>query len=518
MKNHKLILLALFILGACASGHQNTSVKLRKFVSERKFDEAIEFIRTSPLAEDQKSKLLYFCELGLLEHYRGNFAASNEQFGFAKEMIDALYTTRVSGKVSSFLSNDNADLYYGEKYEASLVYFYRALNYYTLATSETDVMKRRALLAQSRAEVVGWDSFLTEMKNERLGQALFKEDLLAKTFGALIHESQGNNTDDQVALQLYKDAQTVFFRNYNLYPTFNTAFNEFRKSFTLLPTLQEKDIVGKYVLETPHTQAFKDFLSLKIKDLSARLKSKKLSQGQVSFLIQDGMIAEKTAQKYDIPMNWGTNSGMAFTFGMGQKIHFELPTIPHVDSSKIARLEALDATGKVISDAPLTVIDPVSELAQQAINEHSTAVATKTAARVMTKHITALAASAAAYESGRRQKNGAFLMLAAIAGHAASVAAINESEKADVRFWSTLPSSIRMGSLSLPPGTYQFRAVFGTQGTPDYSVLDLGSRSVTPHALQFVMNRKDQIAPQAKIPAVSSIEIVPENRTPAGSK
>lgn len=504
----------LFLLVSCASGHHSTSEKLRLFVSEKKYEEAIEYIKKSPLAEDKKSALLYHCELGLLEHYRGNYGASNAELAVAKEIVDELYTTRVSGKVSSFLTNDNADLYYGEKYEASLVYFYRALNFYLQAMSEPDLLKRRELLAQSKAEVVGWDSFLTEIKNERLGEALFKEDLLAKTFGALIHESQGNNADDQVALQLYKDAQTVFFRNYNLYPTFNSAFMEFKKNFTLLPTLKEKDIVGKYVLETPHTQAFKDFLAQKIQNLGERIKHKKQSEAEVSFLIQDGLIADKTAQKFDIPMNWGMHSSMAFTFGMGQKVHFELPAIMNVFPSKSARLEALDATGTVVRSAPLSVIDPVSELAQQAINEHSMAVASKTAARVMTKHLAAMATSVAAYESGRRQKNGGILMMIAIAGHAAAVAAINESEKADTRFWSTLPSSIRMGSLMLPPGEYKFRAVFGEPGFAGTEILELGTRRVSERGHEFVMNRKDQILPQGK-PVVSSITIIPEDRTPA---
>ncbi|MFL5783816.1 MAG: hypothetical protein ACJ76H_04340, partial [Bacteriovoracaceae bacterium] len=207
MKNQILALISLLFLFACATGHQQTAEKLRKFVAEKKFTEAIEFLKDSPLAEDQKSQLLFWNELGLLEHYRGNYHASNEYLAKAKDLIDELYTTRISGKVSSILVNDNADLYYGEKYEASLVYFYRALNYYLVAMAEPELMKRRELLSLARAEVVGWDSFLTEIKNERMGKALFKDDLLAKTFGALIHESQGNHQDDQIALQLYKDAQ-----------------------------------------------------------------------------------------------------------------------------------------------------------------------------------------------------------------------------------------------------------------------------------------------------------------------
>ncbi|MFL5783587.1 MAG: hypothetical protein ACJ76H_03185, partial [Bacteriovoracaceae bacterium] len=310
-----------------------------------------------------------------------------------------------------------------------------------------------------------------------------------------IHESQGNHQDDQIALQLYKDAQVVFFRNYNLYPTFNQSFNEFRKNFEHLPEMKEAEVAGKYVLETEHTRAFKEFLAMKIKTLSG----KKTTEGQISFLVQDGMIAEKVPQKYEFPMYWGMHASSAIAMGMGSKISFELPMIGNVERPKIARLQAIDATGKVVKESPLSVISPISELAAQAINEHSASIAAKTAARVAAKHIAALAASAATYEAARRQKNGGFIMIAASLGHAAAVAAINKSERADVRFWSILPSSIRMGNLALPKGKYQFRAVFGEPGAMEYQVIELGAHEVTDRSLQFVMNTREDKLPEKKV-------------------
>ena len=507
MNTSLFTLLLLLLLSACASGHQATSAKLRKFVFEKNFNGAIEFLKTSPLVQDEKSKLLYYIELGLLEHYRGDYQASTVNLSLAKELLDELYTTRISGKVNSFVSNDNADLYYGEKYEASLVYFYLSLNYYLQSMSEVDAMKRKELLAKARSEVVAWDSFLTEMKQERLGKALFKEDLLAKTFGALIHESQGNNQDSQIALQLYKDAKGIFFKNYNLYPTFNSSYESFRKNFTSFPDISMEEVAGKYVLETSHTQAFKDFLNFKIDSLSSK---KAKTDGSITVLLQDGLIAEKIPQKYEFPMLWGAHASSAVTMGLGAKITFELPSIPNVEVLKGSRLQAIDQTGAIIKESPLSVIAPLSELAQQAINEHSTSIASKTAARVATKHLAALAGSAAAYEAGR-QRSDMMMMLLASAGHAASVAAINESERADVRFWSTLPSNIRMGSINLPKGTYTLRAVIGDVGAPEYRVIELGVQEITNNTLKFVMNRNEQVIPVTKVASSGIIEVKPDD-------
>lgn len=502
-----LLMLALLVV-SCASGHQKTSIQLRQFATAGKFDEAIKYLKESDLAKDEKSKLLYFTELGLLEHYRGNLNASIEALNTAKDLIDQLYTTRISGKVGSALSNDNADFYYGEKYEASLIYFYLSLNYYNQAMKEIDPAQKKVLFAKARSEVVAWDSFLTEMKQDRLGEALFKEDLLAKTFGALVHESQGNFNDNQIALQLYKDAQGVFFKNYNLFPTFNASYESFRQNFADLPKLPLKEVEGKYVLATDHSNAFKDFLNHKIQTLTAKLKmgkNPKSKDGSISFLIQDGLIAEKAPHKYEIPMAWGAHEAMAFTFGMGQTITFELPTVNGVQHLEASRLQALNKDGVVLHEAPLTVIAPISELAEQAINEHSKAIAAKTAARVAAKHLTALVGSVATYRAGQA-RNDTFTMLLATVGHATAVASINASEKADVRFWSTLPSNIRMGHIIVPKGTYNFRAVFGKPGALEYRVIELGQHEVLQNDEKFVMNSKE--------PKLAPVEIAKDAKTP----
>lgn len=485
MHRFSTIVVIVFFVISCASGHRMTSEKLRRHVTAGEYDKAIEVLKESALAKDEKSQLLHAIELGLLQHYQGHYEESSLTLTKARALVDELYTTRVSGKLSSVINNDNSDFYYGEKYEASLVFFYLALNSYMQAVAEPDAVKRKTLFLRARAEVLDWDSFLSEIKKERLGKAVFKDDLLAKVFGALVHESQETKVDSQIALQLYKDAQEVFFKNYNLYPSFNASYLEFKKNFDLFPTIPKAEVVGKYVLETPHSHAFKTFLETKIKSLSATSKG---TEGRVSFLIQDGLIAEKVPQRYELPMVWGVHATAALNLGVAQTVSFELPTIDGVEKLETGKIQALNEAGVVVKESQLLVVAPLGELAAEAISEHSTAVEAKTAARVVGKHVAALVGSIAVYEAGKRQNNS-MTMLLAMAGHAASVAAINESEKADTRFWSTLPSSIRMGEMSLPPGSYTFQAVYDSP--PATRIIPLGSRTIKTAAPEFVMSNKD---------------------------
>lgn len=502
MKSLQLVyLLMLVFVFACASGHQETSKRIRTLAAAGDYAGAIGHLKESDLAREERSKLLYLTELGLLEHYRGHYAESVNVLTEAKAIIDELFTTRVSGKVASFISNDNADLYYGEKYEASLIYFYLALNQYTMSLQETDAAKKKELLHKARAEVVAWDSFLTEMKEERLGKALYKEDLLAKVFGGFIHESQNTNQDDQIALQLYKDAQGIFFRNYNLYPTFNQSYEDFKKNFTLFPEMNVKEIEGKYVLATDHNKDLQDFLKQKISFMMKKLKkSPKSKDGTITFVVQDGMIAEKVPQKYELPMAWGVHETMALSMSAGSKITFELPIL-HRQDLKTSYLQAWNKEGKMIQEVPLTIVAPLSDMAEQAIKEHSAAIAAKTATRVATKHIAALLASSVTYQSAK-QNNNSLLMLMALAGHATSVAAINASEKADVRYWSTLPSSIRMGQIALPAGAYSFKVAYGKEAS---LALELGSYEVTANSNLFVSNRSNSNPSTPDQPGTSPI-------------
>lgn len=485
------------LLVSCATSHRETSYKIRQMVMANKHTEAIQLLNESDLAKDEKSKFLFYLELGSLEHYRGNYPESIKALEAAKVIADDLYTVRASNKIASALSNDNADLYYGEKYEASMVHFYLALNHYMTGD-----------LVKARSEILAWDTFLTDMKNERAGKAIFKEDLLAKTFGAVVHEAQGNNKDDQVALQLYKDAITVFFKFYNMFPSYNTFYANFRKDYELLPKMSKADIEKNYVLETEHTKSFREFLTLKILQLTQKirpsdfkaqvaqlkpseaiLKMLKNKGGNITFLIQDGLIVEKIPKKYEFPLPMGGAAGLAYAFN-ANKISFELPTVETPPSLEVARLQALDKTGAVVAESPLSVVSPVGELAEQAINEHSTSIAVKTGTRVAAKHIAAIAASQAAYNAAR-SRNDSMAMLVVTAAHAMTIAGINESEKADTRFWSTLPSNIRLGHLPLPEGTYHFRAVYSKEGLADYRIVDLGDQTVTKSSLKFVMENKN---------------------------
>ena len=79
-----------------------------------------------------------------------------------------------------------------------------------------------------------------------------------------------------------------------------------------------------------------------------------------------------------------------------------------------------------------------------------TFIKTAIISRITAKYIAAVASAYAVYSQG-----GTFAQLSAIAMFAASAKIINESSRADIRYWTTLASDIQMGGLRLDDGDYR---------------------------------------------------------------
>src|SRR5690606_14570914 len=111
-----------------------------------------------------------------------------------------------------------------------------------------------------------------------------------------------------------------------------------------------------------------------------------------------------------------------------------------------------DLNGKEILKEEIVLINPISEIAKANFEDSKTGTYTRIGTRVALKHVAAIIA---AYSVYKNQPNALGQTLAFASYYAAS-RAIKSSEEADLRFWSTLPSNIRMSSFSLPKGEYSF--------------------------------------------------------------
>lgn len=485
------VFFSLFLFG-CASSGRDGARKIRALLLEKKNSEALAFAKSNDFYHEEKDRLLKQMELGSLHFLNANYFQALQSFDKAKEISDQLFTVSLSKKASTIISNDNADNYYGERYERSLIRFYQSLTHYMLfikgkyeqysenvygedgkKTSERifeekvlDDAGKRFHLQAARSVLIEWDSLLNTFKNSTLGEATFKDDLIAKLYGALIHETLGSSNDLSIAKNLYKSAKEILTRYYNLLPTYNNKSGEFRKDFEKLPNLSANEFKN-YVIETEKQKELLDYIDERLKVLSG-----KASQN-IHFIIEDHLIEPKTAKVFNIPMPakmvpvgiaQGDTNFFKFTLsvvGTGgelvpePKFYYELPQLKLDEKTRNLKIEIKNEKGEIVYSTKAVLANPLSVIGHFSVEEKSSSVALTTGARILGKHLLALGSAYTLYQSQKEALGEGLAMLGATATYQIASKGIEASEQADLRSWATIPRSFYLASASLKPGQYE---------------------------------------------------------------
>lgn len=134
-----VLLLAAFAAG-CAAGYSRAMGKSLGRVQQRDWEGAL---RKLDKPSGDTNMLLYRLEKGLILHYAGDYTGSNGQFEKAEKLIDRHYTRSISRELAALLTNDAIRAYSGEEFERVLIHYYRALNYHFLGDHQGALVECR---------------------------------------------------------------------------------------------------------------------------------------------------------------------------------------------------------------------------------------------------------------------------------------------------------------------------------------------------------------------------------------
>jgi hypothetical protein len=370
-------------------------------------------------------------------------------------------------------------------------------------------LKNKADLQSARATILAWDSYFAELQRSLNNKTIYQTDLMLKVFGGEVHEVSEIRNDKQISLQLYKDALNILDTMGGAFSVFNTQSTEFIKSY-------ESGASEKAYVKTTAHKDLHDFLVFKIlsltkeirtaefKDLSQRLKPSpeilnKLNQqkSNVVILLEEGLIPQKVGKPFNFgikgavdavenpgakafiatvgaevitafamntlgmrPQNFQTTGSFIFAHDVTRlavqeaSISFELPMIEETPVPQDLNLLVMNKEGKVLHTEPMAIVSENGALARIVLEEDVVGRYVKTGTRVAIKHLVAIVAAMQIYQKLRAQ--GEFLAKSvAMASYIASSKGIAAFEKADTRYWMTLPQLLRISEFSLPPGEYQ---------------------------------------------------------------
>ena len=470
----KIIAITLLLVG-CGTANRKQTAKLKKFVQAGQLKKAEKFVGSKDFYPEKRDRLLKLLELGTIQYLNSHYYQSLKTFDKAKDLSDKLFTVSISKKVTAAVSNDNYDNYYGEKFERSMIRFYQSLIHlklgqnglyesYTVKVKGKDgkvvdrLVPEKKLSQKEKSKhlrmasnvLIEWNSLLDNYKSTTGGKIAYKADLLAAVYGAYVWNQLGKKSR---AINLYKDAKNILFKNFNILETYNEKSKKFKEDYKKLPNMSLKNVKKKYVKSTEHAQMLVEYIDERIKELS------KNKSGNLHVLIEKGFITPKKANKVRIPLPFTGKYNLGKSFvsfcsnvlsmasGVAPSIYFEIPEIPFEPVKGKYVLLVKDKSGKIKKQKELAVVNPLANLATLIMDEKSFSTKAKIGARLVGKHLAALAA---AY--GISKKGGA---LAGSLAYAAATKGIEASERADLRIWSLLPHHFRITSLSLPAGEYQ---------------------------------------------------------------
>ena len=186
------LLLTLAVLSGCATYAQFTG-DLQNNLARGDYEAALGTLKD---ADSGANRLLFLLENGLVAHDRGLYEQSNTYFEQAERLADELFTRSLSREVAALVTNDAVRAYRGEEYELVFIHYYRALNYWRLRLPEDALVEcRKANLKLAR--------YTSDIDYE----TSYRNDAFIHYLTGLFYEATGELNDAYVS---YRDAAKAY--------------------------------------------------------------------------------------------------------------------------------------------------------------------------------------------------------------------------------------------------------------------------------------------------------------------
>lgn len=421
IKLQKLFILSLFVLFSCGA-----SLTYMKFA--RQLDQSLKTgqydIARNQVKEARKERLytdtdrlLYYLDLGAIEHYAGAYEQSNAYLNRAEQTIEELFTRKVSQIALSYLMNDNVTDYWGETYESIYIHVFKALNFSHLENQEAALVEIRKVNIKLQEMEDRYGSFLGDLASEHEldldVDAPFYSDVLAHYLSAYFYNAQQEPDQSFISLKKLRGSWNSQKNIYQSdFPDEEKFLPEQNKNLSILAftgSAPQKIEAGGMIT------TYEDFIG--ITDLS----------NPVAFP--------------NIPFP-GSKPGYHFKFAF--------PVL----QQKPSKVRSIGITIDGRDRGTLHLLEDMGRIAEHTFENHKMYIYIKTLIRTVTKGI----AAAEAKEKIKKETEadgilGAFIDLAVDVG-------VDATERADLRSWKTMPQHCYVGNFKLPPGTHQIQLQF----------------------------------------------------------
>lgn len=394
------MLLAVFVLPGCAT-YSVGIAKVEHETSNRNLDRALKSLDELKLTG--ADQILYYLNKGTLLRFKGDYAASNQQFESAKRLMEKLSAISVVEQTGSVVVNDTMKAYEGVGNEQLLIYAFEELNYLQSGNVDEAAVEARQFDIKQRL-IAGKDPYATYLSGA------FVRYLNGMTYEE-VGESDSARIDYRKAVDGY-NAQSSF-----------TRFG--------VPAALKADLDR---LENPHAK--NRIAPVQKSDGIEMQSSDARNNGEVVFILHDGLGPTLAESIVSIPNPDPQHGTAILSVAVPRFVQRPVP---------VARFELSEG----MQEASSELVENVNAIARKSLDDRLPAITARAVARMVVKNAMA-----------RNIKNqggdsGAAVLMSIVTDVGAIV-----TERADTRSWSLLPGNILMARLVLPPGTHDLKATY----------------------------------------------------------
>ncbi len=409
----------LWLLAGCAGlrSHKEQFADVDRQIAAQQYSSAVSLLEASKdRCYEKKDRVLYYLDLGMLYHYAGNARRSNECLTNAEEAIDELYTKSISKAAASLLLNDNVLDYSGETYEDIYLNVFKALNYlqqnqYDEAYVEIRRIDNKLATLEDRYGKIAeeYNSVGDAHKKFSVAKIQFHNSALGRYLSALMYRAEGKDDDAQLDLEKFDEAWHSQSQIYNFpEPECEEYFQESEKA-----KIDFFSFVGKSPQLFARTLTIHTF-----KDAIAIYTSNGKNEQQLEMIPWPKM-----------------TDGYHFKFALPYMEKF---------GSKVARISVEIDHGPAVD---LQTLESLENVTEDTYKMKEKIVYIKTIIRTIVKGI---ANEKANVELDKKTGGGWMGELT----RAATSAAVDVSEQADLRLSRYFPAKVLIGEAEVNPGNH----------------------------------------------------------------
>ncbi len=452
------VLVLIFTIG-CGATATNLShyANIDKGVIAGNFDQAINELKNRE-GYNEKDKVLYYLDLGMIYHYAGKYEQSNQALEKAEIYIDELYTKSVSKAALSYLLNDNALDYAGEDYEDIYINLIKAFNYLKLGMVD-DVFVEINRLNHKLA--------VLEDKNAKLDRAYNQSKDSKVKISSVSNKFYNDALGRYVSMRLYQwlgkwDDAAIDKKKIDKAFALQSSIYDFPQPRLSL-SREQQDKVAVSMLSLAGQGPLKEAKTLYINT-------------------QPGMVILATSKtggsgQFDLQ---GLNTFAYPGLQGGYNFKFQLPTLV-ARASQVHRVEVLvaDTTGQQVARADLELMEAFDNVVRSVFELGYRRMVVKSVTRAIVKGVAGEAAKKVA-----KDQLGDDNIFSLLGGLALDIG-INATENADLRAARYLPSKGYIADVYLLPGVYSWRVNYYDKSGKLLKVDDLGRKEVGYDKLNF---------------------------------